>query len=158
MISTEPTTPDAPTSPPTAGGSGDQPSAPTGGRANKTPSPHPTILFVEDDKDYRDSLKLRLTRLGYIVVEAHDGADAMLQYLASDVDIVLTDIFMPTMDGVDLIRSLQDLAPDVPIVAYSGAIDSDASGKVTCGSRVPLLSKPVDLFKLAATLNQALRK
>jgi CheY-like chemotaxis protein len=82
----------------------------------------------------------------------------MLQYLATDVDLVLTDIFMPTMHGVELIRSLQALEPRIPIVAYSGAIDAHASGVATCGDHVPLLPKPVDLPTLAAALKQALRE
>ncbi|HZL98845.1 MAG TPA: response regulator [Planctomycetota bacterium] len=155
MVPTDAPAPNAPPGPPAAGGSGDRTSAPTA-RGHRTPSPHPTILYVEDDKDYRDALALRLTRLGYTVVEAGDGADAMLRYLAGDVDLVLTDIFMPTMDGVELIRSLQALEPEIPIVAYSGAIDSDVSGVTTCGKRVPLLSKPVNLLELATTLKQAL--
>jgi CheY-like chemotaxis protein len=122
----------------------------------RTPSPRPTLLYVEDDRGYRESLTLRLGRLGYNVVEAGDGDEAVLRFLACDIDIVLTDVFMPRMDGVDLIRSLQSLRPDMPIVAYSGALESSKSGEATCGEAVLLLSKPVDIGQLAAALRRAL--
>jgi CheY-like chemotaxis protein len=111
---------------------------------------------VEDDRDYRFVLRLCLDRLGYDVVEACDGAEAVQQYLRCDADAILTDIFMPEMDGVELIRELQTLRPNLPIVAFSGAVRSDQSGVTTCGAHVPLLSKPVDLKQLSAALLRAL--
>ena len=123
--------------------------------APRTRGPHvsPRILLVDDEDGFRHVLGLLLTEGGYSVIEAHDGDEALVRYLEGDVDIVLTDIFMPRQDGVDLIRALRALDPAVRIVAYSAAV---GDGRGSCGLDVPLLAKPADFKEIEATLKKAL--
>jgi DNA-binding response OmpR family regulator len=79
------------------------------------------ILVVDDEPDMLDMLTFVLTREGYLVIPASDGHDAIGMLDRADCELVLTDIMMPRMDGVQLaseIRGRAELA-DVPILALS---------------------------------------
>ncbi len=80
------------------------------------------ILVVDDEASVRDITRQTLEAFGYRVLTATDGADAVALYgrRGDDVDLVLTDLMMPIMDGSTLIRALRRMDPDVRIVAASG--------------------------------------
>jgi CheY-like chemotaxis protein len=156
MSRTESTACMEPGSPPAASDVGHPATAGVRGRQRRTPPSHPTVLVVDDQDDFRYVLKLLLSRMGFSVIEARDGAEAMVQYLGDDVDVVLTDIFMPRMDGVELIRTLRALEPTVRIVAFSAAVETRLSGQGCCGDDVPLLAKPMEIDQLVAALRRAL--
>ena len=113
----------------------------------------PRVLLVDDEDGFRHVLGLLLTQRGYSVIEAHDGDEAIVRYFENDIDVVLTDVFMPRKDGVDMIRSLRTLDPGLRIVAYSAAV---SDGRGTCGPDVPLLAKPADFKEIEAALRKAL--
>lgn len=113
----------------------------------------PTVLVVDDEDGFRHLLGMLLSQRGYAVIEARDGNEAVARYLEDDIDVVLTDIFMPGKDGVDLIRTLRTLDPGSRIVAYSAAV---GDGRGTCGPDIPLLAKPADFEEIEAALRRAL--
>ena len=78
------------------------------------------ILIVDDDKNLRASLRRNLTRLGYEIIEAENGREAISLYLESSVDVVITDILMPEKDGLELIRELKKTFEDAKIIAITG--------------------------------------
>jgi CheY-like chemotaxis protein len=78
------------------------------------------ILLVEDTDIVRFALSTLLKASGHRVTEACDGIAAMIAIQDVRFDIVVTDVFMPAMDGIELIRQLRDSHPDVKIVAISG--------------------------------------
>ncbi len=78
------------------------------------------ILLVEDTDIVRFALSTLLKDSGHRVTEACDGNAAMKAIQDVRFDIVVTDVFMPAMDGIELIRQLRDSHPDVKIVAISG--------------------------------------
>ncbi len=78
------------------------------------------ILLVEDIDIVRFALSTLLKASGHKVTEACDGIAAMRAIYDVRFDIVVTDVFMPEMDGIELIRQLRDSHPDVKIVAISG--------------------------------------
>jgi CheY-like chemotaxis protein len=80
----------------------------------------PRILVVEDDDDVRLALREILEVSGFEVVEAPNGRVAVREFVEQPVDLVVADIFMPEMDGIELIRELRRFLPYVPIVAVSG--------------------------------------
>jgi CheY-like chemotaxis protein len=86
------------------------------------------ILVVDDEPDLRFLLRRIFERAGYEVVEASHGGDALEAVRASLPDLVVTDIMMPVMDGVELIRRLRahPATAEIPIVAASG--DSHLAG------------------------------
>ena len=91
------------------------------------------ILVVEDEPDLRYVLRLIFTRAGHEVTEAGDGAAALASVRDSAPDLVVTDVMMPVMDGVELIRQLRadPVTAAIPILAVSAdwelAVDADAT-------------------------------
>ncbi len=78
------------------------------------------ILVVDDERAIRDLLRTALEGAGYAVTEAASGVEALAQVAAAAPDMVLIDIVMPEMDGIETIRRLRAEAPGLRIVALSG--------------------------------------
>jgi PAS domain S-box-containing protein len=87
-----------------------------------------TILFVEDDADVRTLACQALTTFGYSVIEASNGKEALdlvnKEYLIDKIDLVISDIVMPEMNGEELAEHLRDLKSDINILLCSGFTDS----------------------------------
>lgn len=87
------------------------------------PSPlTPTILVVEDDSQVRDFLEKVLRRRGYRVVAACSGRGALECVRDEVIDLIVTDLCMPQMDGIELVMNLRKLGRDIPVIAMSGAL------------------------------------
>jgi CheY-like chemotaxis protein len=78
------------------------------------------ILVVDDDKAVRLLLRAVLERRGHSVVEAADGDEGLRCYQAAPTDLVITDIQMPVMDGLQMIKELRSAFPTAKIIAISG--------------------------------------
>ncbi|CCQ72477.1 response regulator transcription factor [Magnetospira sp. QH-2] len=79
-----------------------------------------TLLLIDDDEKVLSFLCKTLTKEGYDLVTATDGAEALKTIRNRQVRLVITDIFMPGMDGMELIRTLKQDHAEVPIIAISG--------------------------------------
>lgn len=93
-------------------------------------TPHPLkILIIDDETDVRDSLRRVLARAGYDVRTLADPAEAVTQLRLVATDLVITDIIMPRLSGVELISSIVKEFPDMRVLAISGGgnFDADAS-------------------------------
>src|SRR3954466_12047237 len=86
------------------------------------------LLLVDDDDPLRALLKITLGKMGYDVVEARDGREAMAVYEKKRPDIVVTDLVMPEKDGLEMIRDLRRKHSGVKIIAISGGGRMNASG------------------------------
>lgn len=84
------------------------------------------ILVVDDEKPIRSLLRLYLTEAGYTVVEAADGLAALEQVRQGGVDLVLLDLMLPEIDGLDVCRRLRDSNGAIPIIMLT-ARDDEAS-------------------------------
>lgn len=78
------------------------------------------ILVMDDDDVFRSALRVVLEEAAYEVTEARDGAAGLRLYRETGADLVLVDIFMPEVDGLDVIRALRTELPRPKIVAMSG--------------------------------------
>ena len=78
------------------------------------------ILVIEDEKDIRELCRRILTRAGHEVVEASNGEIGTRLYRQEPADLVITDLFMPEKDGIEIIRELRRDFPEVKILAISG--------------------------------------
>ncbi len=85
------------------------------------------VLLVDDDENVRYSLKRLLTRAGHDVTEAENGKKALAQ-MTSEIQIVVTDIVMPDMEGIGLLQELKKAYPDLPVVVISGGGRMGAKG------------------------------
>lgn len=92
-------------------------------RKSATPQDQ-SILLVDDNANGLKARKTVLEELGYKIVTAAHGKDALEQFKLRDFDLVVTDYKMPYMDGLELIASLRKREPDLPIVLISGFVDS----------------------------------
>jgi len=82
------------------------------------------ILLVDDNANGLKARNMVLEELGYGIVTASNGHDALERFAPQKFDLVVTDYKMPRMDGLELIVHLRKLAPELPIVLISGFVDS----------------------------------
>jgi PAS domain S-box-containing protein len=118
-----------------------------------------TILAVDDRAINREFLTMLLTHQGHRVLEAGDGADALAVMRATPVDLVVSDILMPTMDGYELVRRMRETPATalVPVMFFTAHYNErEARGLAeACGvSRV--LTKPADPAAVLAAIDQVL--
>jgi CheY-like chemotaxis protein len=78
------------------------------------------ILVIDDEPDVRDAIKRVLDRAGYFVCTVDSAADALAELERFPADVVITDIIMPKIDGVQAIESIRKAFPSVRIIAISG--------------------------------------
>ena len=79
-----------------------------------------TILLVDDEDLLREGVREILELSDYQVIEARDGEEALELFAVNNVDLVISDIIMPNMDGVDFVSRLRESFPAVPILTISG--------------------------------------
>jgi CheY-like chemotaxis protein len=115
----------------------------------------PTILVVDDEEIDRVLLSSVLQKAGYEVLTAGDGRVAGEVYKRNAVDLVITDIDMPQVNGVELIQELKDQRRDLPIVAVSGSAPTLLHLAQECGATFTI-RKPVSPPKLVEVVDHAL--
>jgi CheY-like chemotaxis protein len=85
--------------------------------------PKKTILCVDDNEQALAVRKFLLeTRGGYRVVAARNGKEAVDRFRGGGIDLVLSDLVMPNMDGNELVRRMKEIAPEVPMILISGSV------------------------------------
>jgi len=117
------------------------------------------ILVVDDDEAVRTSVRQALKRFGHMVTEAADGAAALRSLESEAVDLVITDIIMPEMEGIETIRILRRDRPDLPIIAMSGGgrgRSEDYLGVARTFGAACVLRKPFSPDDLLAAIATAL--
>ncbi|MDB6085906.1 MAG: Response regulator receiver domain [Gammaproteobacteria bacterium] len=87
-----------------------------------------SVLVIDDDPDVRDGIARILVRAGFAVRTIAGAADAMLELGRATADVVITDIIMPKMSGVEAIKRIARTFPTVRIIAISGGGNFDATG------------------------------
>jgi two-component system nitrogen regulation response regulator NtrX len=115
-----------------------------------------TILVIDDDRPIRSTLKEILEFEKFKVDEAEDGLAAILKIEKKNYDLVLCDIKMPKMDGIEVLHKIQELKPEMPVVMISGHGDIEtAVGAIKLGA-FDFIAKPLDLNRLLVTVRNAL--
>jgi two-component system chemotaxis response regulator CheY len=117
-----------------------------------------TILTVDDSPSMRQMVKLTLIGAGYQVVEAGDGAEGLRKAQAGLVDMVVTDLNMPVMNGLDLIRALRKL-PDyrgVPILFLTTESDAARKQEAKAAGATGWITKPFQQEQFAAVVKKVI--
>ncbi|GAB4282103.1 MAG: ATP-binding protein [Oscillatoriaceae cyanobacterium] len=116
------------------------------------------ILVVDDQEVNRLLLLDMLNHLGFVVVEAENGAAGLTKFLTDRPDLIITDIAMPVMDGYEFVQQVrQQSEPDLPIIASSASVSaSDKAGAIARGCN-EFIPKPVDLDWLLIILQKILK-
>ena len=118
------------------------------------------ILIIEDEASIRRVLTKILTEENdtYQVDEAEDGSIGYQKITQNDYDLVLCDIKMPKMDGVELLQAVKKIKPEIPIVMISGHGDMETAIQTMRLGAFDYISKPPDLNRLLNTVRNALDK
>ncbi|TIC82891.1 response regulator transcription factor [Nocardioides sp. GY 10127] len=120
--------------------------------------PRPRVLVVDDDRAVRDSLRRSLEFNGYEVSTADDGAQALASIAQARPDVVVMDVMMPRLDGLESTRALRSAGNDVPVLVLTAR---DAVGERVEGLDAgadDYLTKPFALAELLARLRALLRR
>lgn len=125
--------------------------------ANAQPSHQPTVLLVEDDELVRDAMTRLFVREGYLVLTAATGHDAigLLRTPATPVDVVLLDVGLPDVSGVDLCARMRQFFPDLPVVVCTGAASQEEVDELQRHGITCIFSKPIAMSDLSAAVQSA---
>lgn len=114
------------------------------------------ILIVDDETPIRRTLRDILEFEGYEVDEAVDGLDCVAKVQKEKYDVVITDIKMPKMDGIEALERLQILSPETPVIMVSGHGTIDTAVEAVKKGAFDFISKPPDLNRMLITVRNAL--
>ena len=115
------------------------------------------ILIVDDQAAVREALSYALDFEGYDTTEARDG-DAALQAVASgEFEVVLLDIKMPGLDGMQVLTELREKHPELPVIMISGHGDIETAVVAVKQGACDFLQKPLDTNRVLVSVNGALR-
>lgn len=119
----------------------------------------PVVLVVDDESAIADTLTEILSRSGYAAIAAYDGNDALENALLTPPELLITDVVLPGMSGIELAITMRRIFPDCKILLFSGQA-STADLLVTAkreGHQFTLLSKPVHPKELLAHVADSLK-
>lgn len=116
------------------------------------------ILVIDDQRPIRSTLKDILEMEGHTVSLAEDGAKGVETFTAEKPDLVLTDIKMPAMDGMEVLAKIMETKADCPVIMISGHGDIDTAVECIKRGAYDFIQKPLDLNRLLITVKNALDK
>ena len=114
------------------------------------------ILIVDDEVPIRRTLRDILEFEGYEVDEASDGLECIAKVQKEKYDVIITDIKMPRMDGIEALERLQILSPETPVIMVSGHGTIDTAVEAVKKGAFDFISKPPDLNRMLITVRNAL--
>lgn len=118
----------------------------------------PSILIIDDEKSIRKTLTEILSYEGYKIDEAGDGEEGLKKFSDKAYDVVLCDIKMPKLDGIEFLEKSKTINPDVPVIMISGHGNIDTAVEAVKKGAFDYISKPPDLNRLLITLRNAMDK
>lgn len=116
------------------------------------------ILIADDERAIRRTLKEILEFEKFIVDEAGDGLECLSKIKQTDYDVVLLDIKMPNLDGLETLEKIQTLNPDLPVIMISGHANIDTAVEAVKKGAFDFISKPPDLNRMLITIRNAMDK
>ena len=115
-----------------------------------------TILVCDDEELIRWSLSEHLTSEGYTVVEAEDGEDCLEKLATFAPDLLITDLKMPRMDGMEVLRRLRQQGRDLPVIVLTAHGEVQSAVQATQLGATNYLTKPFDLIAVGLAVEKAL--
>lgn len=113
------------------------------------------LLIVDDDNNLLGYLSEELTDAGFSVKTYDNGADAIVAAAEETFDLILLDMLMPGLDGIQVVRVLQKVAPKVPIIGLTGYVGRGYMSQAM-GLGVSILTKPVEIPVLIKEINDTI--
>ena len=118
----------------------------------------PNILIIDDEKAIRNVLKEILSNEGFTVDEASDGEEGLKKFTTASYDVVLCDIKMPKLDGIEFLQKVIDTNSETPVIMISGHGNIETAVDAVKKGAFDYISKPPDLNRLLITIRNALDK
>jgi len=116
------------------------------------------ILIIDDEKAIRKTLSEILSYEGYKIEEAGDGEEGLKRFKEKAYDVVLCDIKMPKLDGIEFLDKAREANPDVPVIMISGHGTIETAVEAVKKGAYDYISKPPDLNRLLITIRNAMDK
>jgi two-component system response regulator HydG len=116
------------------------------------------LLVVDDEPSARSGLQKLLTQEGYSVAVAEDGEDALARFAETAADVVVTDLKMPKMDGITLLKKLKEQDQDVPVIVCTAFGDVSTAVQAMRAGAADYLTKPIDFDALTLAVERALER
>lgn len=117
-----------------------------------------SILIIDDERAIRNVLRDILNNEGYTTAEASDGESGLAQFSAGNFDLVLCDIKMPKIDGIEFLQKAKEVNPDVPVIIISGHGNIETAVDAVKKGAFDFIAKPPDLNRLLITIRNAMDK
>jgi two-component system chemotaxis response regulator CheY len=114
------------------------------------------VLLVDDSALARRSTRRVLEEAGYTVVEAEDGLSALEQFTIEKPDVVLLDLVMKGMYGLDVLQKLRELNPVVRVVVISADIQTSSRDMVKAAGAAAFINKPVSAGQIVKTVAEVM--
>jgi len=119
----------------------------------------PMVLVIDDDNWFRGYLTDVLEREGFDVMALENGLGVADLLKAAPIDAVVTDLYMPQMDGIEICRTIRQIAPHIPVICLTGSTspgrDSCLDAMMLLGAKA-VLTKPIEQRALVDVLHNAI--
>ena len=116
------------------------------------------ILIIDDDKEFAQSLAEHMTESGYSISVAHDGREGLDKFRKGDFHVVLTDLQMPVMDGMELLHEIKRQDNRSVVVVITGFGTIEAAVRATKEGAYDFIAKPIKFDQLDVVVARALEK
>jgi DNA-binding NtrC family response regulator len=114
-----------------------------------------TIMLVDDEEDFVEMLDLRLKEIGENVVTAYNGSECLNVLETQDIDVVILDVKMPGMDGIEVLQAIKKQYPLIEVIMLTGHGTIEIAIQGMKLGAFDFLFKPADFDELTEKLNQA---
>ena len=121
-------------------------------------SKKPVILIVDDEPDICEMLAKILSREGYVVKIAMSGKETVKEVMAGSVDIVLLDIIMPDQDGIETLRQIKAIRPQIPVIMFTAYVNMSTIRDAMRFGAYDYIAKPFDLESIKKVIKQRLEE
>ncbi len=118
----------------------------------------PSLLITDDDRDFRESLRSVFESRGYRTILAENGEEAVDIVGHEEIHLLLVDMHMPRLNGLDVLKRMQLLSVPVPSILMSAALDPTIEEEAIRAAAFSILAKPFGLRQITGLVSQAMRQ
>ncbi|MBW2574622.1 MAG: response regulator [Deltaproteobacteria bacterium] len=116
------------------------------------------LLLVDDEKGFVDIISKRMSKRNIDVTKAYSGTDALQALRKADFDVVVLDLKMEGMDGIEILKLFKKIVPDLAVIMLTGHGSEEAARDGINFGAFDYLTKPCDLEELVAKIKEAYRQ
>ena len=115
------------------------------------------LLIVDDDRSLLSYLESELREVGFSVKSSDNGADAIVTAAEEEFDLILLDMLMPGLDGIQVVRVLRKISPHIPVIGLTGYVGRGYMSQAQ-SLGVSLLTKPIEIQTLISEIKETIKQ